>query len=96
MAGGIGQADTPTPVSWPSASNGSLTIASPRSPARSRGCRELVRVTFAYTDRAWKRTEREVEPYRLVQTSHGRYLVARDVDDDTWRTFRADRIRIRR
>lgn len=58
----------------------------------ARACRERVTVTFAYTDGAGRTTEREAEPYRLVQTSHCWYLVARDAGDDTWRTFRADRI----
>lgn len=58
----------------------------------ARACRELVRVTFTYTNSAAHSTQRLVEPYRLVQTSHCWYLVARDIDHNSWRTFRADRI----
>ncbi|WP_370326728.1 helix-turn-helix transcriptional regulator [Euzebya sp.] len=55
-------------------------------------CQSEVRVSFAYTAADGTRTERDVEPHRLV--SHGRrwYLVCYDVDRRDWRSFRLDRI----
>jgi predicted DNA-binding transcriptional regulator YafY len=50
------------------------------------------RVRLSYEDREGRRTERRVEPYRLVATDRRWYLVAFDVDRADWRTFRADRI----
>lgn len=55
-------------------------------------CRNLHRLRFAYTDHHNRRTERLVEPHRLVHTGRRWYLVARDLDRDAWRTFRVDRV----
>jgi predicted DNA-binding transcriptional regulator YafY len=39
-----------------------------------------------------ERSERRVEPHRLVATDRRWYLVAYDLERDDWRTFRVDRI----
>lgn len=50
------------------------------------------RLAIDYSDREERRTERRVDPYRLVATGRRWYLVAFDVDRADWRTFRVDRI----
>ncbi len=55
-------------------------------------CRNCERLDFGYRDRDGALTARRVEPHRLVQAGYRWYLVARDLDRDDWRTFRADRI----
>jgi len=58
----------------------------------ARACRESEQLRFGYVDGRDQRTERSVEPHRLVSTGRRWYLVARDLDRDDWRTFRVDRI----
>jgi predicted DNA-binding transcriptional regulator YafY len=58
----------------------------------ARACRNCERLIFGYRSRDGELTERRVEPHRLVQAGYRWYLVARDIDADDWRTFRADRI----
>jgi len=58
----------------------------------ARACRESEQLRFGYLDGRDRRTERSVEPHRLVSTGRRWYLVARDQDRDDWRTFRVDRI----
>lgn len=59
----------------------------------AQGCRHAERLTFGYTDRTERVSERRVEPFRLVSTPNRRwYLVAFDLDRDDWRTFRVDRL----
>jgi predicted DNA-binding transcriptional regulator YafY len=55
-------------------------------------CRRGERVCLSYRDHEGKATIRDVDPYRLVRTSHRWYFVARDVARGEWRTFRADRV----
>lgn len=50
------------------------------------------RLRFDYTDGEGRRSERHVEPLRLVHTGRRWYLVAFDLDRDDWRTFRLDRV----
>jgi predicted DNA-binding transcriptional regulator YafY len=57
----------------------------------AQACAAQERVTFAYRDRNDERSDRRVEPYRLVSTGRRWYLVARDLDRQDWRTFRVDR-----
>jgi len=52
--------------------------------------REIVR--FAYVDHAATRSERRVEPYRLVSMARRWYLVAFDIERQDWRIFRVDRM----
>jgi predicted DNA-binding transcriptional regulator YafY len=58
--------------------------------ARASAERERLQVT--YVDREGRRSERRVDPYRLVSTGRRWYLVAFDVGVGDWRTLRADRI----
>jgi predicted DNA-binding transcriptional regulator YafY len=55
-------------------------------------CRRGERLRLSYRDMRGVHTVREVDPYRLVRTSHRWYLVAFDVEKTRWRTFRADRV----
>lgn len=58
----------------------------------AQACQRLERLRFSYADRSNRRSDRLVEPYRLVNTGRRWYLVARDVNRDAWRTFRVDRV----
>jgi predicted DNA-binding transcriptional regulator YafY len=55
-------------------------------------CRDTERLRFAYTDAGGTRTERLVEPFRLVPSGRRWYLVAYDVERGDWRSFRLDRL----
>jgi len=55
-------------------------------------CRDAERLRFAYTAASGARTERHVEPHRLVALDRRWYLVAYDVTRNDWRSFRLDRI----
>jgi predicted DNA-binding transcriptional regulator YafY len=55
-------------------------------------CRDGERLRFAYSDAGGSRTERHVEPFRLVSSGRRWYLVAYDVDRGAWRSFRMDRL----
>lgn len=50
------------------------------------------RVAVTYVDRAHRRTERRLEPHRLVVVNRRWYLLAMDLDRNDWRTLRLDRI----
>ncbi|MDT0270515.1 YafY family protein [Streptomyces sp. DSM 44915] len=56
------------------------------------GCRDGERLAFTYTAADARRTERRVEPHRLVCLGRRWYLVAYDLDRADWRTFRVDRL----
>jgi predicted DNA-binding transcriptional regulator YafY len=84
-AAAISQATVPLTSPVPTVSAETLmTIA--------RACRSCERLEFGYRSRDGEQTARRVEPHRLVQAGYRWYLVARDVERDDWRTFRADRI----
>ncbi|MFJ7246882.1 helix-turn-helix transcriptional regulator [Kitasatospora sp. NPDC098652] len=55
-------------------------------------CRDDERLRFSYTTASARRTERHVEPHRLVCLDRRWYLVAYDLDRGDWRTFRLDRL----
>jgi predicted DNA-binding transcriptional regulator YafY len=55
-------------------------------------CRDTERLRFAYTDSGGARTDRHVEPFRLVSSGRRWYLVAYDVERGNWRSFRLDRL----
>jgi len=68
-------------------------LADPRSLLDlAQACRDQLRAGFRYESHHGDRTERRVEPYRLVCTGRRWYLVARDLDRDAWRSFRVDRL----
>jgi predicted DNA-binding transcriptional regulator YafY len=58
----------------------------------AQACRSSERLRFAYVDGRGRRSDRLVEPYRLVRTGRRWYLVARDVDRRAWRSYRVDRL----
>ncbi len=55
-------------------------------------CRDDERAAFSYTAASGARTERELEPHRLVLLGRRWYLVAYDLTRHDWRSFRVDRI----
>jgi predicted DNA-binding transcriptional regulator YafY len=55
-------------------------------------CRDGERLRFGYTDAGGGRSDRLVEPFRLVPSGRRWYLVAYDVDRGDWRSFRLDRV----
>lgn len=60
--------------------------------AVAQACRDLERLRFAYVAREGERTERHVEPHRLVSLGRRWYLVAYDLTRHDWRSFRLDRM----
>lgn len=58
----------------------------------AQACRDSERLRFDYADRDAYRSERRVEPYRLVLLGRRWYLVAWDLDRADWRSFRLDRL----
>src|SRR5690606_16107053 len=60
--------------------------------ALAQACRDTERVEFGYTARSGERTDRHVEPLRLVSLGRRWYLVAYDLTRHDWRSFRVDRI----
>ncbi len=76
----------------------------PLGPARADVDREVVtaiasavsasrRLQIDYTRHDGEERRRVVEPHRIVHTAAHWYLVARDPEQDAWRTLRIDRIR---
>ncbi|MFC6085717.1 helix-turn-helix transcriptional regulator [Sphaerisporangium aureirubrum] len=55
-------------------------------------CRDEERLRFAYEARDGERTDRYVEPHRLVPIGRRWYLVAYDLTRHDWRSFRLDRL----
>jgi predicted DNA-binding transcriptional regulator YafY len=55
-------------------------------------CRDAERIAFVYTAADGARSERSVEPHRLVSLGRRWYLVGYDLDRGDWRTFRLDRL----
>jgi predicted DNA-binding transcriptional regulator YafY len=55
-------------------------------------CRDSERVRFDYTAANGERTQRHVEPHRLVALERRWYLVAYDLTRQDWRSFRLDRV----
>jgi predicted DNA-binding transcriptional regulator YafY len=58
----------------------------------ARACRDSERLAFGYTAADGARTERRVEPLRLVRLGRRWYLVGYDLDRQDWRSFRVDRL----
>ncbi|OPG13979.1 YafY family protein [Microbispora sp. GKU 823] len=55
-------------------------------------CRDSERLRITYTSADGRRTERHVEPHRLVRLGRRWYLVAYDLTRHDWRSFRVDRL----
>ena len=60
--------------------------------AVAQACRDTERLEFGYTAATGERTERLVEPFRLVALGRRWYLVAYDLTRGDWRSFRLDRL----
>jgi predicted DNA-binding transcriptional regulator YafY len=58
----------------------------------AQACRDTERVEFGYRAASGERSDRHVEPLRLVSLGRRWYLVAYDLGRHDWRSFRADRI----
>lgn len=58
----------------------------------AQACREEERLAMTYVAADGARTERTVEPHRLVPLGRRWYLVAYDLDRHDWRSFRLDRL----
>jgi predicted DNA-binding transcriptional regulator YafY len=58
----------------------------------ARAATDQERLGLVYVDRDGNRTERRIDPFRLVSTGRRWYLVAYDVDRAGWRTLRVDRM----
>jgi predicted DNA-binding transcriptional regulator YafY len=58
----------------------------------AQACRDTVRLCFDYVAADGQRSERRVDPHRLVPVGRRWYLVAYDVDRQDWRSFRLDRM----
>ncbi len=58
----------------------------------AQACRDHDRLEFGYTARVGARTDRRVEPHRLVLMGRRWYLVAWDLARFDWRSFRLDRM----
>jgi predicted DNA-binding transcriptional regulator YafY len=71
---------------------GTPSVDAPSLLALAQACRDQVRVGFTYRSHDGTRSERRVEPHRLVCTGRRWYLVAHDCDRDAWRSFRVDRL----
>ncbi|MQY23590.1 helix-turn-helix transcriptional regulator [Nocardia macrotermitis] len=55
-------------------------------------CRDTERIRFGYTAADGRRTDRHVEPHRMVSLGRRWYLVAYDLIRHDWRSFRLDRL----
>jgi predicted DNA-binding transcriptional regulator YafY len=58
----------------------------------AQACRDTERMRFDYTAASGERTQRHVEPLRLVSLGRRWYVVAYDLDRHDWRSFRLDRV----
>lgn len=75
---------------WPGASGAALDPAALTTIALA--CRDGERLCFSYTAADGTRTERTVEPHRMVSLARRWYLVAYDLTRQDWRSFRIDRL----
>jgi predicted DNA-binding transcriptional regulator YafY len=58
----------------------------------AQACRDGERLSFAYETKGGDRSNREVDPHRMVLLGRRWYLVAWDLGRFDWRTFRIDRV----
>jgi predicted DNA-binding transcriptional regulator YafY len=79
-------------ASWDVARAGQATAINPDVLASAAlACRDAERLRFGYAAASGERTERHVEPHRLVALDRRWYLVAYDLTRNDWRSFRLDR-----
>jgi len=80
-------------ASWDAARAGQAAALNPDVLASAAlACRDAERLRFAYGAANGERTERHVEPHRLVALDRRWYLVAYDLLRNDWRSFRLDRV----
>jgi predicted DNA-binding transcriptional regulator YafY len=80
-------------ASWDAARAGQAAAINPDVLASAAlACRDAERLRFAYGAASGERTERHVEPHRLVALDRRWYLVAYDLVRNDWRSFRLDRV----
>jgi predicted DNA-binding transcriptional regulator YafY len=80
-------------VSWDAARAAQAAAINPDALASAAlACRDAERIRFAYGAASGERTERHVEPLRLVALDRRWYLVAYDLTRNDWRSFRLDRV----
>ena len=80
-------------ASWDTARAGQAAAINPDVLATAAlACRDSERIRFGYGAANGERTERHVEPHRLVALERRWYLVAYDLTRNDWRSFRLDRV----
>jgi predicted DNA-binding transcriptional regulator YafY len=79
-------------VTVPGAWDGGPTVDAAALITVAQACRDEERMRFFYSGRSADKTERHVEPHRLVSLGRRWYLVAYDLTRNDWRTFRLDRL----
>ena len=80
-------------ASWNPARSAQMTAINPNVLASAAlACRDEERLRFGYAAAKGERTERHVEPHRLVALDRRWYLVAYDLLRNDWRSFRLDRV----
>ncbi len=80
-------------ASWDAPRAGQATAINPDVLATAAlACRDSERIRFDYGAASGQRTERHVEPHRLVTLDRRWYLVAYDLTRNDWRSFRLDRV----
>jgi predicted DNA-binding transcriptional regulator YafY len=80
------------PASWNTARTGDAAIKPDVLATAALACRDAERIRFGYSAASGERTERHVEPHRLVALDRRWYLVAYDLTRNDWRSFRLDRV----
>ena len=76
------------PVSW----SGGPAVDPAVLTAIAQACRDTERLEFGYAAADGTRTQRHVEPFKLVPLGRRWYLVAYDLHRHGWRSFRLDRL----
>jgi predicted DNA-binding transcriptional regulator YafY len=80
-------------ASWDAARAGQTAAINPDVLASAAlACRDAERIRFGYGAASGERTQRHVEPHRLVALDRRWYLVAYDLTRNDWRSFRLDRV----
>jgi predicted DNA-binding transcriptional regulator YafY len=79
-------------ASWDPARAGQAAIDSDVLAGAAIACRDAERIRFSYVAANGERTERHVEPHRLVVLDRRWYLVGYDLTRNDWRSFRLDRL----
>jgi predicted DNA-binding transcriptional regulator YafY len=79
-------------ASWDTSRAGAAAIDPDILASTALACRDTERLRFGYAAASGERTERHVEPHRLVALDRRWYLVAYDLTRNDWRSFRLDRV----